>query len=204
VRVFLLSPASCRGRRAKILLKPNANGIMAARLREGTLTLGDAFSFLSGLYFRGKLTYAVAFAGEPHTDNARVLIITPTRGLLTADTLVTRELLEEFALVDIGLEAAPYRRALERDVTTLASQLPADATVVLLGSVASGKYVDVLHPLLGDRLRYPVDFIGRGDMSRGGLLLRQARAGVELPYGPIQTGERPRGRRPPKLPRETR
>jgi len=71
--------------------------------------------------------------------------------------------------------------------------------VVLLGSVATGKYVDILSPLLGGRLCYPASFIGRGDMSRGGLLLRSVEAGTELDYVPIEAGVRPRGKRPPKL-----
>jgi hypothetical protein len=58
-RIFLLSPASCSGRRAEILLRERAAFDLAVRLRSGTgVTLGEAFSFLSGLYFRGKLAYA--------------------------------------------------------------------------------------------------------------------------------------------------
>jgi len=63
-RVFLLSPAYCGGRRATFLLKRDATLPLAVRLRKGTLTLGEAFSFMSGLYFRGKLTYASQFAAE--------------------------------------------------------------------------------------------------------------------------------------------
>ncbi|HEV8347452.1 MAG TPA: hypothetical protein VGQ16_12805, partial [Vicinamibacterales bacterium] len=71
--------------------------------------------------------------------------------------------------------------------------------VVLLGSIASRKYVDVLLEIFGDRLRFPVEFVGRGDMSRGGLLLRMAAAGMELEYGPV-AGAVLHGARPPKLP----
>ena len=42
-------------------------------------------------------------------------------------------------------------------------------------------------------------FVGRGDMSRGGLLLRHASNGVELDYAPI-AGAVLHGKRPPKLP----
>jgi hypothetical protein len=76
--------------------------------------------------------------------------------------------------------------------------------VVLLGSVARGKYVDVLLPIFGDRLRFPIEFVGRGDMSRGGLLLRAAASGVELVYHSLTVGVRPRGPRPPKLDPMTR
>src|SRR5262249_32645808 len=71
---------------------------------------------------------------------------------------------------------------------------------VLLGSIASDKYVELLLEILGQRLLFPVDFVGRGDMSRGGLMLRAARSGTELPYGPVQGAVR-RGPRPPRLPR---
>jgi hypothetical protein len=60
--------------------------------------------------------------------------------------------------------------------------------------------VRVLGEALGERLRFPPDFVGRGDMSRGGLMLRCARAGIELPYAPVEGSVR-RGARPPKLPR---
>ena len=41
-------------------------------------------------------------------------------------------------------------------------------------------------------------FVGRGDMSRGGLLLRHARSGVELDYLPLRGATR-HGARPPRL-----
>ena len=94
--------------------------------------------------------------------------------------LVTPGLIREFASVDVSEDNARYRAPLERDVATLALRLPGRARVVLLGSVASGKYVDVLWPMLGKRLCYPTSFIGRGDMSRGGLLLRCVASGEEL------------------------
>jgi hypothetical protein len=70
--------------------------------------------------------------------------------------------------------------------------------VVLLGSIASKKYVAVLGAVFGDRLLFPSDFVGRGDMSRGGLLLRAARAGAELAYEPVLGAQR-HGKRPPRL-----
>jgi hypothetical protein len=72
--------------------------------------------------------------------------------------------------------------------------------VVLLGSVATGKYVDPLTEALGERLRFPGDFVGRGDMSRGGLLLRSVRDGRELDYLPVAGSVR-RGSRPARLAR---
>ena len=66
-----------------------------------------------------------------------------------------------------------------------AREVGPECDVVLLGSIASPKYVDILTAIFGERLRFPIDFVGRGDMSRGGLLLRHAREGVELEYVPV-------------------
>jgi hypothetical protein len=193
MRVFLLSPAYCAGRRAAILLKPDSTFALAVRLHAGDLTLGEAFSFLSGLYFRGKLTYAARFGAET------TWVITPTCGLQRPAEIATTDRLREFASVDVAENDARYRVPLDRDLRALAASLPADARVVLLGSVATPKYVEPLAQVLGARLHYPESFIGRGDMSRGGLLLRAAHAGVELDYAPLDPAVKRRGTRPPKL-----
>lgn len=192
--LFLLSPAFCGGRRAQILLRPGASSHLAQRLRGSTLTLGEAFAFMSGLYFRGKLAYARAFASPEAT-----FVITPTRGLLSPDIIASVELLTEFAGVDVDLDEPRYRVPLERDVARLAVNTSTARRVVLLGSVATGKYADILASTFGSRLHYPSSFIGRGDMSRGGLLLRSARAGTELEYVVLDPTVKRRGPRPPKL-----
>ncbi|MGE0866821.1 MAG: hypothetical protein AB7P34_23190 [Vicinamibacterales bacterium] len=197
--MFLLSPAYCGGRRAGIALKPESELPLAQQLRGGTLELGAAFAFFSGLYFRGKLAYAEAFAPA-----GSALVITPTRGLMSPRERVTPELIREFAAVDVALDDLRYRGPLERDARLLARDLAAGEKVVLLGSVSSGKYVDVLLPILGSRLCYPTAFIGRGDMSRGGLLLRCVDSGAELEYEVLTPGVRPRGPRPPRLDPMTR
>ncbi len=196
ISIFLLSPAYCGGRRAGILLNPQSPAVTSQALRAGTLSLGSAFAFMSGLYFRGKLAYAERFG--------QALVITPTRGLQPPSMPFNLALLREFAVGDVSLESPIYRSALEQDVQAIAGTLTRGSQVVLLGSVASGKYVDVLLPILGDRLRYPTAFVGRGDMSRGGLMLRSAASGAELEYGPLTAGVRPRGPRPPKLDPATR
>jgi hypothetical protein len=150
---------------------------------------------MSALYFRGKLAYARAFAAPAST-----FVITPTRGLLSPDAIVSVELLHEFAAVDVHLDEPRYRKPLERDLAALASQAGTHDRVVLLGSVATGKYAEILTKTFGARLHYPASFIGRGDMSRGGLLLRSARAGTELEYVVLDTSVKRRGPRPPKLP----
>jgi hypothetical protein len=189
--VFLLSPAHCGGRRAQMLLREGSGMALARQLAAGELTLGAAFTFLSGLYFRGKLAYAATFGAA--------YVITPTRGLQPPDLPLTPALVREFASVDIGEDNRRYRRALEHDATDLAERLSRDARVVLLGSIATGKYVDVLRPILGDWLHYPADFVGRGDMSRGGVVLRSRRSGRPLEYARLDSDVRPRGPRPPRL-----
>jgi hypothetical protein len=152
---------------------------------------------LSGLYFRGKVAYANTFA-RPIGETSGVLVITPTRGLLDAGTRITLDDLREFAGIDIDEENPRYRKPLERAVQQLAKKLPANSEVVLLGSIATGKYIDVLLDCFRDRLRFPAEFVGRGDMSRGGLMLRCAHDRQELRYIPV-VGAIVKGRRPPKL-----
>jgi hypothetical protein len=179
-RVFVLSPARCDGVRAKLLLAPRAEFPLAVRLREREgVELGEVFSFLSGLYFRGKLTYARTFAVAPRRVSP-ILIITADRGLVPPETRVRRDDLERFSGIDISAGDARYHGPFERDIAALASGLPRRTQVILLGSIATGKYVDSLVAAFDERLLCPVDFVGRGDMSRGGLLLRSAREGREL------------------------
>jgi hypothetical protein len=182
---------------------PTAQFDLAQRLKstEGA-ALGEVFSFVSGLYFRGKLAYAQRFAQPPDPDDAvvagGVLVITPNAGLRAADTRVTLESFAAFASVSIDLQNPGYRRPLERGAAALREAVGPDCEVVLLGSIASGKYVEVLQPIFADRLVFPPAFVGRGDMSRGGLMLRCVTAGQELEYTPIAGAVR-HGQRPPRL-----
>jgi hypothetical protein len=155
------------------------------------------FTFLSGLYFRGKIAYANVFA-RPARGTSGVLVITPTRGLIDARTRIHLDDLREFAELDIHQDDPRYRMPIERDARHLAAKLPPESDVVLLGSIATGKYVDVLLANFDKRLRFPADFVGRGDMSRGGLMLRCAADRQELSYIPV-SGAVVNGKRPPKL-----
>jgi hypothetical protein len=196
-RIFLLSPAHCGGLRARMVLSERASFDLAQRVRVAGAPLGEVFSFLSGLYFRGKLTYARAFANAAD-GRGGVFVITPTDGLRPADEPVDLARLRRFATVDIAGDDPRYREPLDRDVRRLARRIGPGGEVVLLGSIATGKYVEPLLAVLGERLRFPADFVGRGDMSRGGLLLRCARAGTELTYVGVRDAVR-RGPRPPRL-----
>jgi len=194
-RVFLLSPANCRGRRAQQVLSPRASFPVAARLRTEGVPIGELFAHMSGLYFRGKITYARKFG--------RAFVITPDQGLIPAETTITSQILVRFADAEIDVDNPGYRAPLEQTARELAVAAGAQTEFVLLGSVASEKYVQVLSAIFGPRLVFPPAFVGRGDMSRGGLLLRAAAASQELDYIPVIGAVR-RGSRPPKLDPSTR
>ena len=182
-----------------MILREEAQFPLAQTLRgKSGAPIADVFTFLSGLYFRGKIAYATAFA-RPTRGTSGVLVITPTRGLIDARTRIRLDDLREFAAVDIHEDDPRYRLPIERDGRRLASKLSAKSEVILLGSIATGKYVEVLLATFGDRLRFPAEFVGRGDMSRGGLMLRCAADGQELSYTRV-AGAIVNGKRPPKLP----
>ena len=202
-RVFVLSPANCGGTRARQVLSPRAVFALATRLRSADgAPLGELYAFISGLYFRGKLTYARRFAAPPEPDNATIgsgiHIITPNAGLRAPDALVTAADIQAFGRADVHPKNPLFTVPLERSARVLNRELGPDCDVVLLGSIASPKYVDVLVSVFGGRLRFPLDFVGRGDMSRGGLLLRKAAEGAELEYAPVLGAIR-HGTRPPRL-----
>src|SRR5262249_39292237 len=196
-RIFLLSPANLAGIRAGYVLRGSAESDLACRLRRGGVTLGELFSFISGLYFRGKLAYARAFSAPP-PEVSGSFVITATAGLLAPETVVSLEGIRELTTNHIDADEPRYRAPLERDCRSLSEKLGDACDVVLLGSVATSKYVEPLLQIFGGRLLFPQEFIGRGDMSRGGLMLRAVEAGKELVYVPVLNATR-HGPRPPKL-----
>jgi hypothetical protein len=102
------------------------------------------------------------------------------------------------AEVPVDEDEPRFREPLVQHAGALERALGAEGRAVLLGSVATEKYVGPLMEVLGDRLLFPPTFAGRGDMSRGGLLLRCARAGTPLEYVPVRGAVR-HGPKPPKL-----
>jgi hypothetical protein len=191
-RVFLLSPAHAGGTRAGLLLNPRAPFSLARQFQSEGLTLGEVFAFASGLYFRGKITYATRFARIEESDLIRV--ITSNAGLVDPAQRIGPRELAAFGVTDIDVANPKYYKPLRRDARALARQLRPDGTAILLGSIATPKYRDLLLEAFGSRLLFPNEFVGRGDMSRGALLLRAAKAGQELNYesvlGAILTGKR--------------
>src|SRR6266542_261110 len=164
-KIFLLSPANTSGLRAKQLISPRSN-FEAARLYRSPegVPISLAFAFMSALYFRGKIAYALHFA-NPSPEG--IFVIAPGFGLVPFDWRITEERMKVMSKTDVDVRVRKYRNPLERDAVALAATIEPDAEVVLLGSVATGKYVDVLLPLFGHRLRFPTAFAGLGYMSRG-------------------------------------
>jgi len=182
--LFLLSPANLNGLRAKQLASPRAQFNLAVQYRSADgVPIADAFAFMSALYFRGKIAYARRFAvPSPIVGGDGIFVITPGFGLVPPDWRLHDERMKRMRKIDIDVATRNYVRPLREHARLLDQALSEDDRVVLLGSIATGKYVDILWPILGNRLRFPVAFAGLGDMARGGLMLRAARAGKELEY----------------------
>jgi len=194
-RIFLLSPASVGGIRARLVMRANAGSEMARRLRQGGVPLGELFGFMSGLYFRGKLAYARAFADAP-ADLLGAFVITASGGLVAPDTRITLERLREISSGNLDPADARYRVPLDRDARVLAEVAGLNCEIVLLGSIATPKYVEPLLHVFGERLVFPAEFVGRGDMSRGGLMLRCVQSGIPLTYISVLKANRQAGNLP--------
>jgi hypothetical protein len=172
------------------VFNPHAAFEVALRLRSPSgAPLGDVFSFISGLYFRGKATYAAAFGRSPPGSSAG-MVITPCEGLLSVNECVTLDRLQRWSAVPIHENNRMFTDPMVEHASELERAYGATARIVLLGSVASNKYVRPLTRVFGDHLLFPPDFVGRGDMSRGALMLRAARAKIELDYRPVEGTER--------------
>jgi hypothetical protein len=201
-KIFVLSPASLSGLRGRALLEGRSKAPFLPDLEAGgRARLGDVYAFISSLYFRGKRAYAIAFARPPRGVEG-VWVVTPTRGLVPIDTPVSLADLRELGAGSIEPDEGAYRTALIRTSRALRAEL-GECEAVLLGSIASARYVEPLLEVFGARLSVPETFAGRGDMSRGGLLLRCVAAGEELVYAPAEGAVR-HGARPPKLDPRTR
>jgi hypothetical protein len=180
-----------------MLFNREAEFDLAARLRHPGATLGEVYSFISGLYFRGKLAYAKTFLNPP-AGVAGIYVITPSAGLVVPEITVTLEDLQRISAAAVDTANPLYREPLVRDARILQGRLEPGTRVVLLGSIASLKYVGPLLEIFGQQLVFPQEFVGRGDMSRGGLLLRCCSSGCQLEYAAVGTSVR-HGKRPVRL-----
>ncbi len=173
-----------------MVLNPSAGFPLARALHSGEgAPLGEVFSFVSGLYFRGKVHYSERF-GELPGGVEGGLVISPAEGLRFLHERVTAAQLRAWAKVSIDAQNPAFTEELLGHCHELWRTLGDSARYVLLGSVATDKYVEPLTRVFGERLLFPLDFVGRGDMSRGALMLRAARTGVELAYAPVATSAR--------------
>ncbi|MFZ5892744.1 MAG: hypothetical protein ACOY0T_16920 [Myxococcota bacterium] len=193
--MMLLSPVRLNGQRGRALLAPESELALAKRLRaQDGAPIDEVFSFVSGLYFRGKASYASKFA-RCSQDLPAAFVISAGGGLCRLDERVDVDRLRAWARVAIHEDNPHFTAPLYRHASELLAQRDEGTRFVLLGSVATNKYVAPLLDVFGERLLYPRDFLGRGDMSRGSLMLRAVREGRELEYTPVaheaELGEQP-------------
>ena len=150
----------------------------------GGAALGDVFSFLSGLYFRGQADLRARVRGAAARRAGRSRHHAE-RGLLPAEEPVTLARLRALrARADRRGRAALPAARWTATRATLADAIPPDTEVVLLGSIATGKYVDIL----ADGLRRAAAFPGR---------LRRPRRHEPRRAAPALRARRPRARVPP-------
>ena len=183
-RIFLLSPANIAGIKGQRLLNPAGQSDLAVRLRRCGAPLGEVYRFISTLYFRGKLDYALRFQNPP-PGVAGVQIITGS-GLMLPETVVTLRELLRISATPIDAKNAHYRLPLDSDLVRLRELVGYETDVILLGSVATPKYITPIREVFGERLLFPRDFLGLGDMSRGSRLLQCCAQGSELAYRPVE------------------
>jgi hypothetical protein len=180
--IFLLSPANASGIRGQRLLGSDAKSPLAQRLRQSGAPLGEVYQFISSLYFRGKLEYAEQFKNPPPGVTG-VHIITGA-GLMLPETVVTVDELRRISATPIDADNPHYRLPLDRDLLRLRKVAGRDTDLILLGSIATSKYVTPLLAVFGERVLFPEIFLGRGDMSRGSLLLKCCSSDSPLRYLP--------------------
>jgi hypothetical protein len=181
-RIFLLSPANASGIRGQRLLNSDGQSQLAQRLRQSGAPLGEVYQFISSLYFRGKLEYAEKFKNPP-PGVPGVHIITGA-GLKLPETVIKLEELRRISATPIDAQNSGYRAPLDRDLRQLRDLGGGETDVILLGSIATSKYVTPLLAVFGEQLLFPEIFLGRGDMSRGSLLLKSCSTASPLRYLP--------------------
>jgi hypothetical protein len=188
--IFLLSPARLDGERGRALLDGKGASALMGELRSAHgCSVEAVFCFVSSLYFRGKAAYARAF-GVRTAPLPSAYVMTAGGGLLSLDEPVTVARLEGWSRVAVSPDNPHFVAPLLRHATGLLDACDQATRFVLLGSVASRKYVGPLLDVFGERLLYPSELAGRGDMARGKLLLAAAREQRELGYASVRDLQR--------------
>ena len=181
VEDFVAATRMFANARRGVAVAGTAPGMSSAR---GTLVeyLILALNAICGRYLRaGEEVWNPGTLVEAVPRFAQALPPFPSYGL--PPMLRVRDL-KRYGRVNVEVGEPRYRRPLLRHLEALAPTW-AETQVVLLGSVASPKYVELLTRVLGERVAFPAEFVGRGDMSRGGLMLRCVSQGRELSYVPL-------------------
>jgi hypothetical protein len=181
-RIFLLSPANASGVKGQRLLDPLAQSDLGRRLRHSGVPLAELYGFISSLYFRGKLEYAQKFSNPPCGVDG-VQIITGA-GLMLPERMVNFPEFQKISATAIDADNSEYRLPLDRDLLRLHQRVGCDADIILLGSIATRKYIAPIEAVFGHRLLFPRNFVGIGDMSRGSILLKCCAQELELEYLP--------------------
>src|SRR5215510_9760378 len=118
------------------LLRDSASFDLALKFRQGLATIGEIYTFTSGLYFRGKMAYSEAFAAAPEGVPHAVIIV-PGAGLVPPDTRINADQLRVIASVPVDEDNDAYSEPLLRDAHLLNAHAGTECRYVLLGSVAT-------------------------------------------------------------------
>src|ERR1700687_5976686 len=149
-RIFLLSPANTSGIKGQRLLSSTGESELAARLRGLGAPLGDVYRSISSLYFRGKLDYAERFQNPPR-GIAGIQIITGA-GLMLPETVVTLSELRRISSTSIDAKNSQYRLPLDSALLRLREMVGNQTDIILLGSVATSKYITPITEVFRERL----------------------------------------------------
>ncbi len=152
-RIFLLSPANARESEGQRLLHSTAPSELAVRLRQSGVRLGDVYQHISSLYFRGKLsTHQVS--AIPLSRLRACRYITGT-GLMLPETLIRFDEFRQLSAISIDASNERYRQSLIADLMRLREMAGVHVDIILLGSIATSKYVDPIANVFGERVLVP-------------------------------------------------
>ena len=176
-KTIIISPAevnSSSPRVSKILkneFKTNCSGkSIAEKLKEGQVECSDFFSYISGNYFRSKLSYANEFG-----DRQFILYY---EGLLKPSDTLNQSLINRYLDRNIKTDAE-----LKTNIKTLLINQISDFgldrdEIIFLGS---NKYIPILQPAFRI-IRYPKQMEGKGKTKTPYILTSSVKGKSELEY----------------------